>query len=142
MKVSIMLTGENGQRQSDIPAVPLVLTGTPAMLDEGFFATIAKPVQKTVELITNLKAYDKALEKNRTESRMEKDQKDKETKEQTERKKKYETQIDKVKQLREQKKYGEAIGQLPKAADFPEHEAEIKSLHEELRSLHGQLSMF
>jgi len=48
----------------------------------------------------------------------------------------------KVTDLEELKKYGEAIGQLPKAEDFPEQVELIKKKNDELRTKHGSLSLF
>jgi len=128
---------------------PMVLKGTPAELDNGFFEAIKTPVEKTIGLFNNLAGYEQALEKAKTESRMEKDKqnkdkqaKDKEKAAASEKTTRYDAQMKKVQELVNQKKIGEAIGQLPKPADFPDKAEEIKTKDKELRGMHSELSLF
>jgi hypothetical protein len=46
-----------------------------------------------------------------------------------------------VNELEEKKKYGEAIGAMPKTTDFPEQAEDIKIKLDELKSKHGQLEL-
>jgi len=121
---------------------PMNLSGTPQELDESFFSAIQKPVEKTVALFTNLEGYEAAVEKAKAQSKMESDKKDKAKKEAGDKNTKYEAQMKKVTELETQNKIGEAIGQLPKAEDFPDRAEEIKKKLEELRGKHGTLSLF
>jgi PRTRC genetic system protein E len=120
---------------------PMILKGTPEQLDEGFFDSIIVPVEKAAGLFANMEHYMKQLEEARLQSKTEKDKEDKEKKEKEERKKKYEAAIKKVTELETEKKFGEAIGAMPKSEDFPEHAEEIKKKNAELREKHGQLSL-
>jgi PRTRC genetic system protein E len=120
---------------------PMILKGTPEELDEGFFDSIIVPVEKASGLFANMEHYLKQLEEARLKSKMEKDKEDKEKKEKEERKKKYEAAMKKVTELETEKKFGEAIGAMPKTEDFPEHVEEIKKKMNELKEKHGQLSL-
>src|SRR6266542_1073306 len=137
--VSVLVTNEkvNDDAKKMIP--PLVFKGTPQELDEAFFATIEKPIQKTSNLFVNMESFEKAIEEAQRKSKMEKEKEDKEKKEKEEQKKKYDAQMKKVADLEEKEKYGEAIAAMPKADQFPEQEEEIKKKQEELRKKHGQL---
>jgi hypothetical protein len=81
------------------------------------------------------------LEKTKKQSKLAQEKEDGEKKEKEERKKKYEAQMKKVAELEEKKKYGEAIGAMPKPSDFPEQAEEIKKKTDELKQKHGQLEL-
>jgi len=140
MKVSVLpfCDAVNNDIVKQLP--PMNLRGTPQELDEKFFTEIQKPVEKTVGLLTNIQAYEKALET--IKAKVEADKKEKAEKQGGEKNKRYLVQMKKVEELEARKKIGEAIGQLPKAADFPEHADEIKKKHDELRAQHASLSLF
>lgn len=120
---------------------PMILKGSPEDLDEGFFDSIIAPVEKAAGLFANMEHYMKQLEEARLQSKMEKDKEDKEKKEKEERRKKYEAAMKKVTELETDKKFGEAIGAMPKAEDYPEQAEDIKKKISELREKHGQLSL-
>lgn len=120
---------------------PMNFRGTPRELDEGFFAALQTPLKQTASLFTNMADYAEALEKAQKESKMEKEKQEKEKKDRDERQKKFETQMKRVAELEAEKKFGEAIGAMPKAEQFPEHTEEIKKKMDFLRENHGQLSL-
>lgn len=120
---------------------PMVLKGTPDELDAGFFEAIRKPVEKTTELFANMSSFLTQLDEAKSQSKMEQGSQDKERREKEQRKNKYEEQMKKVADLESKEKYGQAIGQMPKADQFPEQKEEIAKKLEELRSKHGQLSL-
>jgi len=123
---------------------PLNLRGGASLVDEGFFPAVARVNEKVAALQTNVEQLEKQIDTKvqKAQAGAAAQQRSKEEKAAAERKKKFDEAMAKVAQLQEQKKYGEAIGQLPKAADFPEFAEQIQARNEELRSLHGQLSMF
>lgn len=138
MIVSLLLADDSlkDKAQQNIP--PLVLKGTAADLDEGFFNAVKAPIQQTVTLLTNMSTYEKALNTAQRDSKQETNlKKDKEGK-----RKKFDEQMKKVEELEKQKKIGEAIGQLPDIKLFPEFSEEIKKKSQQLRSQHGTLSLF
>lgn len=142
MIVSVLLTDEQAKDKALNMIPPLVLRGSAAELDEGFFPSITVPMQQTSALITNTTAYEEALNKAQKETRQEKDKSAVATKEKETRKKKYDEQMKKVEDLEKQKKIGEAIGQLPDCKTYPEFAEEIKRKAQQLRSQHGTLSLF
>lgn len=139
--VAVLLTSEGVKDDASKIIPPMNFKGTAKELDEGFFLQLEKPAKQTAELFSNMQQYMEQLEEAREKSKMEQNKNDGEKKEKEERKKKYETQIKKVIELEEKEKFGEAIGQMPKAGDFPEQAEEIKKKLEELRQKHGQLSL-
>ena len=121
---------------------PMLLKGTTQELNEGFFAAIENPVKQTASLFTNMAAHAQAQEQVKQQSRMEKDKEQQLKKERESGNKKYEAQMKKVTDLESAGKYREAYAQLPKPADFPEKEEEIKDKKEELMKRFEQPSLF
>ena len=139
--VSVLLVNEKVEDDARKIIPPMNFNGTATELDNGFFEALEKPIQQTSALFTNMQDFIEAYEKTKERSKMEKDKEDGEKKIRDERKKKYETQIKKVNELEEKKKYGEAIGAMPKAVDFPEQSEEIKKKINDLTAKHGQLAL-
>ncbi len=121
---------------------PMILKGTVQELDAGFFNAIENPVKKTAALFVNMEEYVKAQETAKAESKMEQDKKQQGDKNKSALDKKYETQMKKVDELEEAGKFREAYGQLPKVADFPDHEEEINERKEELAEKFDQSGLF
>jgi len=121
---------------------PMILKGTPLELDAGFFAAIETPVKKTAALFVNMEEYEKAQADAKVNSKIEQDKKQKDDKNKSAVDKKYDAQMKKVDELEEAGKFREAYGQLPKAADFPEHEEEINERKEELAEKFDQSGLF
>ena len=141
LTVSVLLSNEKCGDDARKLVPPMLFKGTAQELDEGFFTCIKTPAEKTSQLFANMEQYLKELEKAKEQSRMEEEKQKKEKTEREERRKKYEAQIKKVAELEEKEKWGEAIGAMPKADQFPEQAEEIKTKLEELRNKHGQLSL-
>ncbi|MFP9097913.1 prtrc system protein e [Flavobacterium sp. RHBU_24] len=99
---------------------PILLRGTTADLDGGFFEAITQPVQQTAALFTNMEAYLKGQEKAKLASKMEKDKTEKEGKEKTDKQKKYDDALKKVDELEAEGKFKEAWMKVPNAQDYPE----------------------
>lgn len=142
MLVSVLLSDDLVKDNAVQLIPPLVLKGDPSELDEGFFDALHTPLQQTSALITNLSAYEKAMEKAQKESKQEKDKAATMNREKDSKRKRFEEQMKKVEELEKQKKIGEAIGQLPDTKVYPEFEEEIKKKAQQLRSQHGTLSLF
>lgn len=139
--VSILLVNDKVDDDARKIIPPMNFQGTAKELDEGFFVALEKPMQKASALFSNMKDFEEALEKTKQQSKMAQEKEDGEKKEKEERRKKYEAQMKKVAELEEKKKYGEAIGAIPKSADFPEQVEEIKKKTDELKQKHGQLEL-
>lgn len=95
--------------------VPLTLSGTPQELDAGFLEAVARPVQKTCGLISNMQEFEKQADKAAASSKASKEQKNKETKEEKEKREKYEKHMKKAEELMTVKNYKEAITALGQA---------------------------
>lgn len=95
--------------------VPLTLSGTPQELDAGFLEAVARPVQKTCGLISNMQEFEKQADKAAASSKASKEQKNKETKEEKEKREKYEKHMKKAEELITAKNYKEAITALGQA---------------------------
>ena len=139
--VSVLFANERVGDDARKIVPPMILKGTAAELDGGFFTAIETPVKQTAALFANMRTFLAGLDEAKRQSKMEQEKTDKDKKDAEERRKRFETQMKKVAELEEKEKYGEAIGQMPKADQFPEQAEEIKKKHEELRSNHGQLSL-
>ncbi|OKS85738.1 prtrc system protein e [Mucilaginibacter polytrichastri] len=99
---------------------PLLLRGTTAELDGGFFDAIAQPVQETAALFTNMEAYLKSREQAKLASKMEKDKTEKAGKEKTDKQKKYDDALKKVDELEAEGKFKEAWMKVPNAQEYPD----------------------
>lgn len=150
--------------KNDLP--PMLLTGTAQELDEGFFEAISTPVKRIQGLLTNLENYQKevdkagkqAKDKNKpsksaaatagdegnendgTDNLFTTQADDKEAK--AEKKRIFEEQLAKVKNLAQQMKYVEAIAQLPDVAEYPEKAELLAAKKQELekgKTLYDQL---
>ena len=140
--VSILLKNDTIKDPAAFKIPPLRLNGSAKELDEGFFASITTPIQKTNQLFCDMANHDKALESAKKESRMSKQKDEDNKKDKDQRKKKYDDQMKKVNDLEAQKKYGEAIGQMPDPKLYQEYAEQIKNKLDKLRSNHGSLSLF
>lgn len=162
--VSALFTALHNADNATKAIPPMLLKGTAAELDEGFFETITQPVQQTAGLYNNLNDYHKELEKARVASKMVQDKKSKtapkpktETAEANEEendnievgepqpnkeemKKAYTEAMKKISELNAACKYAEAIELLPAVTDYPEKEAELKKLLADLTRKKEQMA--
>lgn len=120
MVVSALVCNEQVGDEAKNLIPPLVLRGTPAELDEGFFTAIQEPVQETAQLLLNMEQYRVQQEQARKQSQMEKDKADKAEKERTARQKRMEEAMKKVEELEKEGKYRDAWMKVPDPADYPE----------------------
>lgn len=122
---------------------PMLLRGTATELGEGFFDTIAEPLQKTAGLMHNMEEYLKTVEQARIASKLEQDKRNKEkadkaksdknpeckpsisAEEKEEKRKAYFDAIKLVVELEGKCQYEEALAQLPSIENYPDKSAEI-----------------
>lgn len=97
--------------------VPLVVSGTPEELDEGFLDIVAKPVGRVCGLLSNIEDFEKAEQKTAAESRMLKEQKEKEAKAEKARKEKFEALISKADEKASKGLHAEAVSLLEQALE-------------------------
>lgn len=89
--------------------VPLVLNGTPAELDAGFFPAVAQPVQRAAGIMLNLAEFEKQTEKAAAGNKPPKPAaKEKETKEAKEKRERYEKYMRKAEEQMTAQDYGGA----------------------------------
>lgn len=105
---------------------PMLLKGTAAELDEGFFAAIEQPVKETAALFTNMEQYLKEREQAKLQSQKEKDSTAKVNKPQSEKDKKYEAAMKQADELEAKGKYRDAWMKVPDASLYPEHADTIR----------------
>lgn len=138
-RVGLVLSREglNDDALSTLPA--FTCKGTAAELDAHFFTRLETPAKRTEGLFSNAEQYNKELEQVRANTKMEKDKTTNEKKEKEGGNKQYEEKMKKVKALEDEGKYGQAIAQLPKVAEFPEFKEQIETKLKELKAKNGQL---
>lgn len=111
---------------------PLLLKGTPAEIDAGFFEAITAPVQETAQLLVNMAQYHQQQEQARRQSQMEKDKAEKAEKERRERQKRVDEAMKKVDELEAAGKYRDAWLKVPDPADHPEQAEALSKRKTEL----------
>jgi PRTRC genetic system protein E len=111
---------------------PMNLSGSPAELDEGFFASISAPLKATSQLFVNMESYMKQQEQAALQSKMEKDKADKAGKEKNEKDKKLEAALKKADELEAEGKHREAWVKIPEPSDYPDQAEMLKQRRENL----------
>jgi PRTRC genetic system protein E len=138
MIVSILITNDSIKDKAVKNIPPMVLDGSITDLDEKFFSAISEPVKKTTELFRNLLDHEKGLKTAIGNNNM---QKGKNEADKTKRKQ-FDEKMKKVDELEKEKKYGQAIAQMPDAKAFLEFAEEINKKMTQLRGSHGTLDLF
>ena len=95
--------------------LPIVLTGTPEELDEGFFDTVSQPVQKASGMLSNMKSFEEGLARVEAEKKEVKEQKRAAEKKADERKKQYDKLMAKADALEKEGKNDDALKSLREA---------------------------
>ena len=121
LAVSLLPKSNGLKDEAQNHIVPLTVCGLPQELDAGFLQAIARPIQKTVGLITNMAQFEAQAEKAASESKAAKDAKAKETKEEKEKREKYEKYLKKAEELISAKKYKDAVTLSNRHAFMPNH---------------------
>jgi len=134
---------------------PMLFKATAEELDEGFFEQLARPVQQTAYLISNLESYQKELERAKKNAKPEKGkagkpadtdddeqdeantlftppEDDKQAK--AEKKRLYDEAMERVKNLAQNTKYAEALAQLPDVAEYPDKAEAIEAKRKTLQA--------
>ena len=124
--------------------VPLTVSGLPQELDAGFLQAIARPIQKTAGLISNMAQFEAQTEKAASESKAAKEQKAKETKEEKEKREKYEKHLKKAEELIAAKNHKEAVTALGQARLYakPQDQKKIDGMIAEQKAAMNKGSLF
>lgn len=124
--VLIMLQNEQCGDEARRMIPPLNLRGTAEELDNGFFESIATPIQTVSGLVVNMEGFMKQLEEAKKHSAMEKEKTDREKKAQEEMDKKYREAMAKVDELEKEGRYREAWVKVPDPVQFPQQAKAIR----------------
>lgn len=140
--VSILLQNEQCGDNAKQLIPPLNLRGTAEELDEGFFESIAVPLQTASGLMVNMEAYMKQLENAQKQSAMEKEKTNKEKKTKDEKEKKYKEAMAKADELDNDGKPRDAWMKVPNPNDYPEYAEAIHKRKKELSDKFASPSLF
>ncbi|KQB43866.1 Prtrc system protein e [Flavobacterium daejeonense] len=140
--VSILIQNEQCGDNAKQLIPPLNLRGTAEELDEGFFESIAVPLQTASGLMVNMEAYMKQLENAQKQSAMEKEKTDKEKKVKDEKEKKYKEAMAKADELDNDGKPRDAWMKVPNPNDYPEYAEAINKRKKELSDKFASPSLF
>ena len=124
--VSLLLKNEQCGDEAKKSIPPLNLRGTAEELDNGFFESIAKPLQTASGLMVDMESFMKQLEEVKKQSAMEKEKSDKEKKEKETKEKKYSEALQKAEALEKEHKFKEAWSALPKVSEYPDYAENIR----------------
>ena len=95
--------------------VPLVISGLPEELDNGFLSAVTKPVKAVCDFLSSIEEFEKAAQQAAAESRMCKGQKEKATLEEKAKKEKYDAMLAKADGCIAAGQYAEAVPILEQA---------------------------
>ena len=138
MILSVLLL--NGGQGKNIP--PMVFSGLPEELDEGFYIAMENPVQQTASLFLNLAEHAQAIEQAKQAIKDKASSKKNEGIETSaDKKHAYEDAIKKVQELNSACKYSDAIALLPDPQAYPDKKTEIEKLKAELERKSAQLNL-
>ena len=112
LTVSLLPKSNGLKDEAQNHLVPLTVSGHPQELDAGFLQAVARPIQKTTGLISNMAQFEAQAEKAASESKAAKETKAKETKEEKEKREKYEKHFKKAEELIAAKNHKEAVTAL------------------------------
>ena len=119
--------------------VPLTVTGTPQELDTGFLQAIARPIQKTCGLLSNMAQFEAQADKAAASSKAAKEAKSKETKEEREKREKYEKLMKKANELMTTKNFREAVSMLTQAKACADT-AQLKEIEEKIKAADTEIN--
>jgi len=140
-----MLPKSNGLKdEAQNHLVPLTVSGLPQELDAGFLQSVARPIQKTAGLISNMAQFEAQAEKAASESKAAKEAKAKETKEEKEKRDKYEKHFKKAEELISAKNHKEAVTALGQARLYakPQDQKKIDEMVAEQTKAMNKGSLF
>mgnify|MGYP002566381837 FL=1 len=144
LTVSVLPKSNGLKDEAQNHLVPLTISGLPQELDAGFLQAIARPVQKTVGLISNMAQFEAQAEKAASESKAVKEAKSKETKEEKEKREKYEKFFKKAEELITAGNHKDAVTTLGQARPYakPQDQKKIDEMVAEQTKAMNKGSLF
>lgn len=97
---------------------PLVISGTPEELEDGFIDAVITPIQQAAGILTNMREFEKGIEAAEANSKAAKKEKERKEKEEKERKDKYKEFTEKVNAAEKAGNIAEAIKALQEADKY------------------------
>lgn len=129
--LSVLLNNEQCGDEARKAIPPLNLRGTAEELDNGFFDSVATPLQTASGLMVDMENFMKQLEEARKKSAMEKQRTEQEKKEKDAKEKKYKEALQKAEEFAKEGKYKEAWSALPKTSEYPNYAEIIRKKQDE-----------
>ena len=144
LTVSLLPKSNGLKDEAQNHLVPLTVSGHPQELDAGFLQAVARPIQKTTGLISNMAQFEAQAEKAASESKAAKETKAKETKEEKEKREKYEKHFKKAEELIAAKNHKEAVTALGQARLYakPQDQKKIDEMVAEQTKAMNKGSLF
>lgn len=144
LTVSLLPKSNGLKDEAQNHLVPLTVSGLPQELDAGFLQAVARPIQKTTGLISNMAQFEAQAEKAASESKAAKETKAKETKEEKEKREKYEKHFKKAEELIAAKNHKEAVTVLGQARLYakPQDQKKIDEMVAEQTKAMNKGSLF
>lgn len=144
MAVSTLPKSNGLKDEAQNHIVPLTVSGMPEELDAGFLQAVARPIQRTAGLISNMAQFEAQAEKAASESKAAKEAKTKETKEEKEKREKYEKHLKKAEELIAAGNHKDAVTALGQARLYakPQDLKKIDGMVEEQKKAMNKGSLF
>ena len=144
LTVSLLPKSNGLKDEAQNHLVPLTVSGHPQELDAGFLQAVARPIQKTTGLISNMAQFEAQAEKAASESKAAKETKAKETKEEKEKREKYEKHFKKAEELIAAKNHKVAVTALGQARLYakPQDQKKIDEMVAEQTKAMNKGSLF
>ncbi|TKT84896.1 PRTRC system protein E [Dyadobacter frigoris] len=139
--VSVLFSSTCGDDAAKL-VPPILLKGTAAELDEGFFIALTSPVQQTAALFSNMEAFMVQKDQAEKQSQMAKAEQGRQQKEQSEKGSKYDAAMKIVDALTAEGKFREAFIKLPDPAEFEGKAEIIRKRRTELTAKFSQPQLF
>ena len=121
---------------------PLVVSGTPDELDEGFIGAIETPVKQATGLLSNMTDFERSAKEAEANSKAAKAKADAEKKKAEAKKKKFDKLVEKADALEKEKDYRGTVKALTEALELFPDDKKSKSRIDDLKSKLSQNSLF
>lgn len=139
--VSVLFSSTCGDEAAKL-VPPIILKGTAAELDEGFFTALTSPVQQTAALFSNMDAFMVQKDQAEKQSQMAKAEQTRQQKEQAEKTNRYDAAMKIVDALAAEGKFREAFIKLPDPGEFEGKAEIIRKRRAELTAKFSQPQLF
>lgn len=127
LTVSLLPKAQKLEDKAQNKIRPLVLSGTPEELDNGFVAAITDSVSKSVGLLSNMADYEASVKQAEKESKMKKEKEDREKKEAEANKKKFDKLMEKAESQIEAEDWTNAMKSLESAKELDIDNKKVES---------------